>query len=205
MSDIVVAFAVVTVLSGGPLPRDAAREELRPISTAVAETVFPAATAERARARLARPSSSRDSLKNGALLGAVIGAALGGVVSAVGCGLSNMFSEESRCGGQTIAGAAGGAGLGAHIGGGIDALLDDAQHPMTGGGDRRTIVRLHVKFRGSAEARWTRPRRAPSATRGHRPAAAGATLQAAVPWGVGAFGPQRPAERDVHRRHQLRP
>lgn len=146
MCDIVVAFAVMTVLSGAPLPRATAGGETRLISAAVAEAVFPAATAERVSARLARPSSSRDSLKNGALFGAVIGAALGGVVGAVGCGLSSMFSEEPRCGGQTLVGAVGGAGLGALIGVGIDALFEHAQHPLTGDGNRRTIVRLRVRF-----------------------------------------------------------
>ncbi len=147
MSDIVVAFAVMTLLSGGPLPRgDGAREDIRPISTAVAQAVFPGATAERARARLARPSSSRDSLKNGALIGAVIGAALGAMAGSVICGVTSIGNEARRCGVQRIAGASGGAGLGALIGCGIDALLDDAQHPLIGGGDWRTIVRLHVKF-----------------------------------------------------------
>jgi hypothetical protein len=91
----------------------------------------------------------RDSLKNGAIIGAVSGGALGALAGAYGCalgGVPDAGSGEPSCGSDVLVGAALGAIVGAFIGVGIDALFERAPHPAVGAEGRRIGVRLKVRF-----------------------------------------------------------
>lgn len=99
------------------------------------------------RARL--QSSSRDSIKNGALIGLITGGVLGMLGGATGCAsgeILDAFPEESSCSGAMVGGALIGGGIGAVLGAGVDALFEQA--PGTGSDvrGRRTGVRVRWRF-----------------------------------------------------------
>ena len=71
-----------------------------------------------------KPATSRDSNKNGALIGGVIGAVALGVWGASFCRSFDIFyDDDSGCWKADVTSAAIGFGLGAAAGAGIDALL----------------------------------------------------------------------------------
>ncbi len=87
-------------------------------------------------AQPAQRGSSRDSFKNGAIIGAVVGAAGLGVLGAFIC---NLYQEEggASCLPDTLRGAAIGAAIGTGAGVAVDAALN---------GQAGVTVRIGVKF-----------------------------------------------------------
>lgn len=79
--------------------------------------------------------SSRDSLKNGAIIGAVVGAAALGTLAAVICGVEHEPGTRG-CASDTVRFAAIGAGIGIGAGVAVDAALT-----------RRGGVLLRIRFR----------------------------------------------------------
>ena len=90
-------------------------------------------------------SPPRDSLKNGAIIGAIAGAAAGAFLAAIGCGLGDVWGGEdtSSCAGGTMILVGTGAGFGALIGVGVDALFEQAPSGLPPGGKR---VGMRVRF-----------------------------------------------------------
>ena len=90
---------------------------------------------------------SRDSLKNGTLIGLAVGAVTGVFLGAVGCGLGDILSEsgeESDCTGASVLGAVIFGAAGAGIGAGIDALFERA--PSVGGAPATHRKGVRVRF-----------------------------------------------------------
>lgn len=94
------------------------------------------------------PSPRRDSLKNGAIIGAIAGAAAGAFLAAIGCGLGDLWGGEdtSSCAGGTMILVGMGAGFGALIGVGVDALFERVPFSGQPAGGRRVGVRIRVAF-----------------------------------------------------------
>ena len=94
------------------------------------------------------PSPRRDSLKNGAIIGAIAGAAAGAFLAAIGCGLGDLWGGEdtSSCVGGTMILVGMGAGVGASIGVGIDALFEQAPSSRLPFGGQRVGMRVRVAF-----------------------------------------------------------
>ena len=74
-------------------------------------------------------SGQRDSLKNGALIGAIVGAAAMGTGVGLLCKALQEPSDPS-CWGSVGIGALYGAGIGAAVGVGLDALFARGQRPV---------------------------------------------------------------------------
>jgi hypothetical protein len=93
-------------------------------------------------------SPQRDSLTNGAIIGAIVGAATGAVRAAVGCGLAEISDggDTSGCAGGTALLIGIGAGAGALIGVGVDALVEQGPSPGLPAGGRRVGVRVRFDF-----------------------------------------------------------
>lgn len=102
----------------------------RPISRHIEKTVF---TAD-APTTVLKVDNDKDSLKNGAIIGAVVGAA----IAAVGLGAICQVSHEPgdpACWKDVLPWVIGGAGVGALGGAGVDAIFQ-----------RRFVVGASVKF-----------------------------------------------------------
>jgi hypothetical protein len=93
-------------------------------------------------------STPRDSLTNGAIIGAIVGAATGAVLAAVGCGLAEISDggDSSGCAGGTALLIGIGAGAGALLGVGVDALFEQAPSPGLPAGGKRVGVRVRFGF-----------------------------------------------------------
>ena len=103
----------------------------RPITRYLSQSVV---AADPALAPAPRQNRSSDSLKNGAVIGAIIG----GIITGTGIGLlCHAFNDtdEPQCWKATLLWAGIGAGGGAAIGAGVDALFT-----------RRFAVRATVRF-----------------------------------------------------------
>ena len=92
------------------------------------------------------PQPARDPLKNGAIIGAVAGGLSFAVIGSFACALGDVYGGESDCAGPLIVFTAAGAGLGALIGVGVDALFERAPGPAGAPGGMRKGIRLHVRF-----------------------------------------------------------
>src|SRR5512132_171899 len=106
----------------------------------------------RSRALAATPTAQatpphRDSLRNGAIIGAIAGGLSGIVLGAVGCATVSALgdSNDSCTGGMFLVGAIG-AGAGAVIGLGVDAIFEQAPYPGLGRTGKRTGLRLRIRF-----------------------------------------------------------
>src|SRR5512145_1163420 len=88
------------------------------------------------RIRLAQPGSSRDTLRNGAIIGAVVGAAALGTVAGFYC---HLYQEEGgpSCLSDTVRAAAIGAAIGTVAGLTLDAALTR---------DAGVTIRIGVRF-----------------------------------------------------------
>lgn len=141
MIEILSSFTLVAaILVPAPAPA-AAVNGPGPLARAAQTYVAPAgAMAAR------RQQPARDSLKNGAIIGAVAGGVSFAVLGSAGCALGGLYGGESDCTGPLIGLTAAGAGLGALIGVGVDALFERA--PSTAGtpGGMRKGIRLRVRF-----------------------------------------------------------
>ncbi len=89
----------------------------------------------------------RDPLKNGAVIGAIAGGLTGAALWGLGCAAtSGLGTEEDTCTGAMLVGGAVGAGLGAVIGLGIDAMFEQAPYPGIGASGRRAGLRVRIGF-----------------------------------------------------------
>ena len=88
------------------------------------------------RARPAQPGSPRDTLRNGAIIGAVVGAAALGTVAAFYC---HLYQEEGgpSCLSDTVRAAAIGAAIGTGVGLTLDAALTR---------DAGVAIRIGIRF-----------------------------------------------------------
>jgi hypothetical protein len=147
---VCVTAAGSTLVGAEPLSRVSNRVGTEPISR-VARTAFSLQRVQPwAVERLGQASSSRDSLKNGAVIGAIAGGVAGALLGAVGCGAGDALDptggESDECGGPVILGGAVGAGLGSLIGVGIDAMFERAPYSGAGLAGRRKGVRVSWRF-----------------------------------------------------------
>ena len=95
------------------------------------------------------PAPQRDSLRNGAIIGAVAGAGAGAILASYGCGVGDLlapFPEEESCAMESLVGAAVGAGLGTLVGAGVDALLQRAPGPGVRSRARPRGLQVRVRF-----------------------------------------------------------
>lgn len=146
MIEFISSVAFATALSLGPTtPITGGLHEPAPLSraarTAYATRVEPSGAAM----RLQQPAG-RDSLKNGAIAGAITGGVAFALLGSAGCAFGDVYGGESDCTGTVIVATAIGAGVGALIGVGVDALFERA--PQTAGrpGGTRKGVQLRVRF-----------------------------------------------------------
>jgi outer membrane lipoprotein SlyB len=102
-----------------------------PIARHIQQTVFHE-TPRAVEAPFAQ-AGSRDSLKNGAVIGAVVGGVATGLFIGYLCHVFN--DNDMNCWPPALLYAAGGAGAGALVGAGVDALFQ-----------RRVGVRIPIKF-----------------------------------------------------------
>lgn len=125
--------AIVVVLVAALLftPAAASAESPRPGPLASAIAAFAASPPP------PQSSRSRDSLKNGAIIGAVVGAAALGGFGLFLCHALDDTGGDPNCFPGVLAIAAVGAGIGVGAGVGIDALLVRRAGP---------VVRVHVRF-----------------------------------------------------------
>ena len=138
-----VRFVVVLLLIGVPVaaeprPTDEPRAKLIVSERAVADALerTPATTASAA----TQTQGQRDSLKNGAVIGAIVGA----VAMGTGVGLLCKALQEPTdpsCWGSVGVGALYGAGIGVAAGVGLDALFVKGQRAVQPVLIRRTSIR----------------------------------------------------------------
>jgi hypothetical protein len=89
----------------------------------------------------------RDSLKNGAIIGAIAGGLSGIVLGTVGCAtFSGLGDSNSSCTGGVLLVGAIGSGLGVVMGLGIDAMFEQAPYPGLGRTGKRTGLRMRIRF-----------------------------------------------------------
>src|SRR5574340_540875 len=138
MVGFVASFGLIAALSSLPAPG--------PVTGArLASSVIPAALAL-GHDDTPSPPTSKDSLKNGAIIGALAGTAAGALLGSVGCGVGSLMNPDAECGGAAVGGAIVGAGLGALIGVGIDAMFERAPFPAIRGSGMRKGLRVHIRF-----------------------------------------------------------
>lgn len=101
----------------------------------------------------AQSPSSKDSLRNGAVIGAIAGGVSGLLLAAIGCGIGEAITDihggdttDEGCAGPQIIGTIAGAGVGALIGIGVDAMFERAPHPAAGARGVRKGIRLSFRF-----------------------------------------------------------
>ena len=124
---LLLAASLATAAPAAPAPAPADRPIARYLSHAVVR-------AEPAFERNRQPAPAKDSLKNGAVIGAIVG----GIVTGAGIGLlCHAFNDtdEPQCWKAALLWAGIGAGGGAAIGAGVDALFT-----------RRFALRATVRF-----------------------------------------------------------
>ena len=119
----------------------------RPVSaqqaTPTAPSLFFPADGIVAGAQPAARASTRDSLKNGGIVGAIAGAVTLGAVAAVIC---NLYQEEggASCLPDTLRGVAIGTAIGAGVGVAVDAVRH--RHSAAVPRDTAVTVRIAIKF-----------------------------------------------------------
>jgi predicted lipid-binding transport protein (Tim44 family) len=119
----------------------------RPVSaqqtTRTAPSLFVPADGIVGSAQPALRASTRDSLKNGGIVGAIVGALAVGTVGAVIC---KLYQEEggASCLGDTLRGALIGAAIGTGVGVAVDAVLP--RHDATFPRHTAVTVRIAIKF-----------------------------------------------------------
>ena len=119
----------------------------RPVSaqqaTPAAPSLFLPADGVVGSAQPAPRSSTRDSLKNGGIVGAIVGAVTFGAVAAVIC---NLYQEEGgpSCLGDTRRGVLIGAAIGTGVGVAVDAVLP--RHAAAFPRHTAVTVRIAIKF-----------------------------------------------------------
>lgn len=126
---MLTTLALAVALSGQsqlttPLPQG-------PIARHIEQTIFDQAPMA-AQTRFSQ-AGSRDSLKNGVVIGAVVGAVAMGLLGGFLC--EAVSDTETPCWQAALVYGAGGAGAGALIGAGADALFQ-----------RRLAVRVPIEF-----------------------------------------------------------
>lgn len=126
---MLTTLALTVALAGPAQPITPPAE--RPIARHIEQTIFVQAPTT-ADTRFAQ-AGSRDSLKNGAVVGAVIGGVATGLFIGYICHVFN--DNDMNCWPPALLYAAGGAGAGALAGAGVDALFQ-----------RRVGVRIPIKF-----------------------------------------------------------
>lgn len=143
----IVAVAVVLTLSSSPAPRAGVLRDSAPgpIAAALAEK------AQRLQEAAVPPDPARDSLVNGAVAGLVTGAVVGVVTGVKVCEsleiLGSLATEtRSNCGAGVVITAALFGGLGALIGAGVDALVEQNPRAPPGTVDVRKGVRVRWRF-----------------------------------------------------------
>ena len=140
MLGLVVLSSDAAGQSGGPIPRRMVGQ-----STPSALVWPPLVDVQRrslttealiGKAQLAQPGSSRDTLKNGAIIGAVVGAVALGTFGAFYC---HLYQEEHgpSCRSDTLRAAAIGAAIGTGAGLALDAAF--TRHPGV-------TIRIGIKF-----------------------------------------------------------
>jgi hypothetical protein len=139
-----VWVALLTLMTAGTAVAQGATD-IEPASSPRLEIALPEALLTQSTPRATEP---RDSLKNGAIMGAVVGA---GALGGFGLWLCEMLKEPGNpsCWPGTLVVAGIGAGIGAAAGAGIDALADRAAaSPRAGAvpGDRRIGVAWKRRF-----------------------------------------------------------
>ena len=145
MFESLMSAAIVgCMLTGPPVPPQRLAPQQSTLAAAVMLT--PVVTAPRVSRSVHQPAS-RDSLINGALIGAIAGGLVGAVLAGIGCALPEPGSSEGgSCSSGTMILVGIGTGLGAAIGVGVDALFEhgpSATMPMAG---RRRGVQLRFGF-----------------------------------------------------------
>ena len=140
MLSLVVLSSAAAGQSGGPIPRWTVGQ-----STPSALVWLPLADVQRrslctetliGKAQPAPPGSSRDTLKNGAVIGAVAGAVALGTLGAFYC---HLYQEEG--GPSCLSDALHGAAIGAAIGTGAGLAVDAAFTRHAG-----VTIRVRIKF-----------------------------------------------------------
>ena len=95
-------------------------------------------------------SQPRDSLKNGAIIGAVSGALAGTVLAVFVCKLGEELEGETpddfRCPGVAAILVGGSTVIGAAIGVGVDAMFQRGPSAAVPAGGRRTVLRVRFAF-----------------------------------------------------------
>ena len=93
-------------------------------------------------------SPRRDSLKNGAITGAIAGGLAGALLAAVGCSVGDALggTGESHCLRGTVLVVGMGAGIGAAIGVGVDALFEESPAPSMPVRARPVGIRVKLAF-----------------------------------------------------------
>jgi hypothetical protein len=139
------AAMVAALLNGSVLPGHAPDQLVGLRSVRVTAEAF-AASATMGGSQVSSPQ--RDSLTNGAIIGAIVGAATGAVLAAVGCGLAEISDggDSSGCAGGTALLIGIGAGAGALIGVGVDALFEQGPSAGLPAGGKRVGVRVRFAF-----------------------------------------------------------
>ena len=102
----------------------------------------------------AQSPSSKDPLRNGAIIGAIVGGVSGLLLSGFGCEateaiddlLSGRDTTDGDCAGPVIIGTIAGTGLGALLGVGVDAMFERAPYPAAGARGVRKGIRLSFRF-----------------------------------------------------------
>lgn len=112
---------------------------------------LPAATVARPlRSNVFQRSQPRDSLKNGAIIGAVSGALVGACLAVFVCKLGEEFEGETpddfSCPGPAAILVGGSTVIGAAIGVGVDALLERGPSAALPAGGTRTVIRVRLAF-----------------------------------------------------------
>ena len=119
----------------------------RPVSaqqaTPAAPSLFLPADGVVGSAQPAPRASTRDSLKNGGIVGAIVGAVTFGAVAAVIC---NLYQEEGgpSCLGDTMRGVLVGAAIGTGVGVTVDAVLP--RHNAASQRHPAVTVRIAIRF-----------------------------------------------------------
>lgn len=96
-------------------------------------------------------AATADPVRDGAKKGAIAGGLAGVVLGAAGCGAAQAASagwggQQGGCGGAILVLGAVGAGVGALIGVGVDAMFERAPGPDFGPASHRRGLRVRVSF-----------------------------------------------------------
>ena len=152
MIDVFVPVALTAALSLGPAA--AVRTAESGVLAAAAGKAFSPRDEMWTRSKqMPQGTSRRDSVRNGAVTGAIAGGLGGVVLGSLGCAVGEAVSQSwggesdgGGCAGPVLLLGAAGAGIGALIGVGVDAMFE--QTPPVAGvpAGRRKGVRVHWRF-----------------------------------------------------------